>query len=56
MMVKEKTHFVSIFRNKFEMLITHKGFHFETSDKVFQVPCITTSQYDIHFFLLINTR
>ena len=36
MMVKEKKNdCVSIFRNKCEMLITPKGSHFETSDKVF---------------------
>ena len=35
MTVKEKNNLASIFRNKFEMLITHKGFYFETSDKVF---------------------
>ena len=36
MMAKEKkNNLASIFRNKSEMLITHKGFHFETSDKVF---------------------
>ena len=35
MMVKEKNNLASIFRNKCEMFITHKGFNFETSDKVF---------------------
>ena len=40
MMVKEKN-LASIFRNKCEMLITHKGLHFETSDKV----CLSTMSY-----------
>ena len=35
MMVKEKNNIASICGNKCEILITHKGFHFETSDKVF---------------------
>ena len=35
MMIKEKNIIESIFRNKCEMLITHKGFHFETLDPVF---------------------
>ena len=35
MMVKEKNNLASIFRNKCEIYITHKGFHFETSDAVF---------------------
>ena len=34
MMVKEKNNRASIFRNKCEMLITHEGFNFETSDNV----------------------
>ena len=34
MMVKEENNRASIFRSKCQMLITHKGFHFETPDAV----------------------
>ena len=33
--LKTKNNIASIFRNKFEMQIAHKGFHFETPDAVF---------------------
>ena len=35
MMVKEKNNLAFILRHKCEMFINHKGFNFETSDKVF---------------------